>query len=160
MVVYMIWCETTEMVYVGQTAGDLGRRIAGHRRCRKRDARLAQEIRTLGWDAFEVFVLEQCISLEQLNEREAWWVEHMHATESTIGYNIRAGGDNHLLSASARELCAVAGRSAGAKLRGPRSSTNIARAERKRLWTASDADGRRELLRSWGRKGAEASRIA
>lgn len=164
MVIYMIWCEATEKVYVGQCTGSLAKRIQLHRKLARSDVgRLGAEIVELGWSAFEVFVLERCSTLAQLNEREAWWIDHMHATETSIGYNVRKGGCNKQLSDEARERCRAAGRAQGDRMRGkrqpqlPRTPEQASRLERKRLWAAADACGRRELLRSWGRKGALAS---
>lgn len=97
MVIYMIWCETTEMLYIGQTAGSLQRRIDGHRHEAARGTkpcRLYDEIRLLGWDAFEVFTLERCSTRAELNARETWWIEHTSADDPALGYNVQKKANN------------------------------------------------------------------
>mgnify|MGYP003451375320 CR=1 FL=1 len=197
MVIYMVWCETTEMLYVGQSSGSLARRIAGHRHEAargKKPCRLYDEIRLLGWDRFEVFTLERCTTRAELNERETWWIEHTSADDPALGYNVqRKSNSGSTTRAEQRERretvshmsdedqkmffseCGERGaekrrlatseqpKQTIAKKRGrptsPMTVEKLARFERKRLWAQADADGRRELLRAWGRKGAAASRI-
>ena len=39
------------------------------------------------YDAFEKVIIEDCSSLEQMNERERYWIAALSATNPEIGYN-------------------------------------------------------------------------
>lgn len=49
-------------------------------------------INKYGADRFKCELLEECNSLEQLNDREIYWVKKLDATNPSIGYNIASGG--------------------------------------------------------------------
>lgn len=112
MVVYLLWCETSEKGYVGQSTGPLTDRLSSHRsNARKgKGGRLYDEIRELGFDAFEVFVLERCSTVEELNAYEVLWITEMSTTDTALGYNDRAGGNNRTHSEETKQRCRVAGR--------------------------------------------------
>lgn len=51
-----------------------------------------QAVEKYGKDSFSVEFIESCESLEELNEREIYWISKYHATDPAIGYNISTGG--------------------------------------------------------------------
>ena len=51
---------------------------------------LRQAIKKYGKDAFVKIILEDCDTLEQLNDREVYWIKHFQAT--SLGYNLTNGG--------------------------------------------------------------------
>lgn len=116
MVVYMLWCEATEKLYIGQSTGSLNDRVKHHRRnaASGKVGRLYDEIRELGWEAFEVFVLERCDSVAMLNDYERLWITYTNATDTQLGYNTRSGGDNRMLSEAVKQKCREAGKKGAA----------------------------------------------
>lgn len=54
---------------------------------------LKQAFEKYGIDKFVVEFIEECDSLEQLNQREQYWIEKYDAQNSNDFYNIRWGGD-------------------------------------------------------------------
>jgi hypothetical protein len=171
MIVYMIWCESTEMLYVGQSARSLAERMKQHRRDAKRNGgRLYAEVRLLGWDAFEVFVLERCSSIAELNEREAWWIEHTSADDTAIGYNSKPGGGRRPITDEQRERYRIAAIKRGRRKHteetkqacreayqlhvAPPTPEQLARSKRRRLWHTADPAGRKKLASEWGQRGA------
>lgn len=40
-----------------------------------------------------VEMIDQADSLDELNKKEIFWIEHLNARDPTVGYNIRKGGD-------------------------------------------------------------------
>jgi len=55
---------------------------------------LKKAIEKYGWNNFRCEILETCDSNEELNAREEYWIEHYHAVESELFYNIARGGNN------------------------------------------------------------------
>lgn len=50
-------------------------------------------INKYGWDNFKVEMIEECQSLEELNNREAYWTKFYNAVESDEFYNLVEGGN-------------------------------------------------------------------
>lgn len=75
-VIYCITCLLTQMKYVGQTIQPLKKRMAEHRY--HGELYIDQEIQRLGWESFVVEVLEECETLEKLDEREKFWIAYFN----------------------------------------------------------------------------------
>ena len=92
-VIYKITCLVSGKIYVGQTRQRLNRRITEHKRDSSRgrpgiDAAIAK----YGWNGnFTVEVIETC-SVEQLNDREIFWIAELKS-KAPNGYNLTDGGD-------------------------------------------------------------------
>ena len=70
-VIYCMTCLLTQMKYVVQTTQPLERQINQHKHG---NLCIDLEIQKYGWENFTVKVLEECMSREQLNEREIFWI--------------------------------------------------------------------------------------
>ncbi|MBR1645271.1 MAG: GIY-YIG nuclease family protein [Selenomonadaceae bacterium] len=88
-VIYKITNKLNGKIYIGQTTQTLNRRIGQHKRA---NSVIGQAIRKHGWKNFTVEVLEECDTLEQLNEREKFWIAHFDC-KAPKGYNLTDGGD-------------------------------------------------------------------
>lgn len=152
MLVYMIWCEATEKLYVGQTTKTLKQRWSAHVSDSKKPdsshSLLHEEIRLLGPGAFEQFELERCASIQELNERETWWIAYTSADDPALGYNLQAKGANHLCTEETKRICRAA--ALGDKQWAEK------RDEESAFKKMSDAE-RSEYFRTCGLKGAQAS---
>ena len=51
-------------------------------------------IQKYGWDNFDHIILEQNLTSEEANEREAYWIKYYQANEYSHGYNLTSGGGN------------------------------------------------------------------
>ena len=94
MVVYMALNTITGKVYIGKTAGLLGKRIRDHRYdSKEKSGYFQRSIRKHGWDAFEWSVLEHgCESEEELNDLECHYIfQHKHYGRGV--YNCTLGGE-------------------------------------------------------------------
>lgn len=89
-VIYYILDRTNGKGYVGQTRNKLKTRIAHHIKYNK--FYIGNAIRLHGWENFSVFVLEECASPDELNEREIYWIKTLN-TKFPNGYNLTDGGD-------------------------------------------------------------------
>jgi hypothetical protein len=68
---------------------------------------ISNAIQKYGWNTFTTVVLCTCASLEQANKQESKLIEE-HNTLAPHGYNLRTGGESHVLSEESRELIRVA----------------------------------------------------
>jgi group I intron endonuclease len=93
--IYIIRCTENGKTYVGQSV-DIETRKKGHRsslRANKhKNPHLQSAYNKYGEIAFEHTVVEIC-AIELLNERELHWISIFNSTESSVGFNLRGGGD-------------------------------------------------------------------
>lgn len=101
--IYKISCDINNKNYVGQTIQSLKIRMGCHRRDAKRnDYPLYRAIKKYGWEHFKVEILEDNISLENLNERELYWGKKFNALIPN-GYSLILGSGNNKIISS--EIC-------------------------------------------------------
>lgn len=91
---YCIYKHTNKInnkVYIGQTCQQLEQRWKkgeGYKTCTK----FYNAIQKYGWDNFEHTILEKELTLNQANEREAYWISFYDSYKN--GYNSSLGGKN------------------------------------------------------------------
>lgn len=103
MYIYIAINKVNENVYVGQTTKTVEQRKQKHFQearsesngTRRKSSYFHNAIRKYGEDAFEFMQLDEASSLEELNEKERFWIEAFHATDSMFGYNLDSGGNNN-----------------------------------------------------------------
>lgn len=54
--------------------------------------RLHSAIQHYGKENFQVILLEECNSKEELDEREIYWIDKLNSRDENIGYNLSIGG--------------------------------------------------------------------
>lgn len=59
--------------------------------------KLIASIQHYGKENFTKEILEECDSIEHLNDRERYWVDHLNAMDPKIGYNLKSGGSQNVL---------------------------------------------------------------
>lgn len=92
--VYKITNKINGKLYVGQTVHDVRRRFSSH--CSPGSggrSAVKAAIMKYGKEHFTLTVLSECATLEQLNDAEAYWIDHFQ-TMVPSGYNLVAGGNN------------------------------------------------------------------
>ena len=102
-VIYKITNKLNSMVYIGQTTRTVEERMKEH--LHRVETYVERAIAKYGIDKFEVSVIEECATLEELNEREIYWISFYDCIRPK-GYNICTGGRNgspgHTLSTESR----------------------------------------------------------
>lgn len=89
----MIKNKVNEKCYIGQT-NNIERRIRRHKKDSKiLDTYLYRSIRKYGWDNFDISIIDECDSREELNEREIFYIDKYDSFNN--GYNMTLGGDGH-----------------------------------------------------------------
>lgn len=92
--IYIIRNTVNNKVYVGQTTVSIKLRFQNHlsaARCGK-DYVIGKAIRKYGENKFYVELLEECL-VEELNERETYWIAFFNSTNNKFGYNMSIGGN-------------------------------------------------------------------
>ena len=104
MFIYGIYSKHHEKyVYIGQTIKTIQERYSGHIRAtfenrkNKLESPLYNSIRKYGKDNFTVEEIDTATSIEELNEKEQFYIDKyktFHITNSTGCYNLTMGGGN------------------------------------------------------------------
>ena len=92
--IYIIRNTVNDKIYVGQTHVSINLRFQNHLSAARRglDYVMGKAIRKYGEDKFYVELLEECL-IEELNEREQYWISFFKATDYKFGYNMSIGGN-------------------------------------------------------------------
>lgn len=92
--IYIIRNTVNDKVYVGQTHVSIKLRFQNHLSAARhgKDYVIGKAIRKYGEDKFYVELLEECL-VEELNEREQYWISFFKATDNRFGYNMSVGGN-------------------------------------------------------------------
>lgn len=103
MIVYVATGPTGKQ-YVGQTIQTLGKRKTEHESTARlfRSIYFHRALRKHGRKNFTWDILEECLTMEDLNEREIFWIEKLNS-QSPNGYNLNGGGKNFLCSESTKK---------------------------------------------------------
>ena len=85
--IYKITNLINGKLYIGQTQ-DFYYRFYQHRKNKTKKTAIANAFRKYGFENFEIEILEHHLSLDNLNEREEFWIEKTCSYLSGIGYNM------------------------------------------------------------------------
>ncbi len=93
-VIYKIQRKSDGKIYVGKTARTVDERMKEHTKKSRSTSNsyIDRAIVKYGIDAFEVSVIEECKTLEELNEREIYWIAFYNCKKPN-GYNLMEGGE-------------------------------------------------------------------
>ena len=101
-IIYKIINNINGKIYIGKTTGSISRRfkqhLAGAKDNQPRHANLYlyNAIRKYGADKFSAEKLDEACSLEELNNKEQYWIKALHTyidDPECNGYNMTIGGD-------------------------------------------------------------------
>ena len=95
--IYIITCTETHKVYIGQTRDTLDFRFRNHlyaAKAGRNKSLIYRAIRKYGEAAFHISLLEELpdCTIDQLNEREIYWIAQYQANNRSYGYNLTEGG--------------------------------------------------------------------
>lgn len=111
MLIYKITFPNNK-VYIGQTTQSLKKRFYSHKNdaIHKRDitefsngSRIGRAIRKYGLELKQFEIIDRGDSVEDLNNKETYWIEYYNSTNSDFGYNLNSGGGSKLHSEETKE---------------------------------------------------------
>jgi group I intron endonuclease len=92
-IIYCVYCTVTGKCYIGQTTKGISQRWSQHIADANRNhIPFSRAIAEHGADAFELSILAEANSQEQLDELEAKWILLKRSYDPEAGYNRRFGG--------------------------------------------------------------------
>ena len=100
MVIYKVVNPVNNKVYIGQTAGQLSRRISVHRYQMNKGSKIyfIKALRKYGIDNFVWEIIDTASTMKELNEKESYWIKFLNSNDPSKGYNISLGGKNGKLN--------------------------------------------------------------
>lgn len=96
--IYKITNKVNGKVYIGQSV-NIKNRWKRHRKTpydpndKSYDLPLYRAIRKYSLDNFSFEILEEC-NIEELNEKEIYWIKYYNTTNEENGYNLKEGGEH------------------------------------------------------------------
>lgn len=107
-IVYKIKNQINNKVYIGITTRDLFYRVKGHiydSYTRNNKSLFHKAIRKYGEQNFTIQILQIVFSsIQELEQREKYWIKFFLANNPNFGYNLTSGGEtNKIVSESTRE---------------------------------------------------------
>lgn len=92
--IYMHRNKLNNKVYVGQTCKNkLTYRWGVNGICYRHQSKFYNAIKKYGWDNFEHIVLEENVSLDDVDRKEKYYIDKFNSIKN--GYNVQEGGINH-----------------------------------------------------------------
>jgi group I intron endonuclease len=107
MIIYKLTNKINGKVYIGQTVQELEKRFKAHYK-HKANTYIKNAILYYGVDNFEREVIDTATNIEELNEKEAYWIFYYHSTDRQKGYNRESGGKNYTVNDETRKLMSEA----------------------------------------------------
>jgi len=89
MQIYKTTCLKNNKIYIGQNINDDPNYLGS-------GSLLKKAIIKYGKENFKKEILCECSSLNELNEKEIYWINFYNSTNKKIGYNITKGGNGQL----------------------------------------------------------------
>ena len=98
MVVYKITNLINNKIYIGQTISDVKYRWWAHCKPSKRNGQvISRAIQKYGKDNFTFEVIDSALNIDELNNKETYWIEYYNSRDKEKGYNVAFGGGNRAM---------------------------------------------------------------
>lgn len=120
MIIYKIQNKINGKIYIGQTVGTLEHRMSQHKANNKKTSVIGNAIQKYGWDNFDVEVIDETETIEELNRKEIYWIGYYNSL-SPNGYNLEIGGRNALPGEKTREKISKANKGRFLSEKSPRA---------------------------------------
>lgn len=101
-IIYKIVNKIDNKIYIGQTIRCLNKRIDEYKHCLKKkkyfNNHLFCSFNKYGWENFEFIIIDTAKTMEELNEKEIYYINQHKSNNRDFGYNIESGGRNSIPS--------------------------------------------------------------
>ena len=99
-IIYKILNKVNNKIYIGQTVRSLNERINEHKSNFKinksNNQYLLNAFNKYGWENFEFIIVDNVETIEDLNEKEIYYINLYKSNDRNFGYNIAGGGKNSI----------------------------------------------------------------
>jgi len=109
MIIYKITNTVNKKVYIGKTEFTTAKRFEAHiKKAKKKTNRyLYDAMNHYGYDKFVIEKIDDCISNEDMNNKERYWISYYKSNNKEFGYNMTEGGDGGRMSPELYERIAA-----------------------------------------------------
>jgi group I intron endonuclease len=156
--IYLIENSINGKRYVGQTEKTISQRWNSHKRSRSSQYPIHLALKKYGVQNFTISQIDCCISEEELNRQEKYWIARLN-TIVPNGYNLSSGGDHykmhentkrkisnsHLGIGVSREARAKISRANTGRVNGPQTKEFIERRAQKLRGKSPSPETRKKL---------------
>jgi group I intron endonuclease len=107
MIIYKITNKINNKVYIGQTTQSLKKRFQVHCGIATRNYGISYINRSIckhGKENFIIDEIDSAANIEELNEKEKYWISFYNSTNPEFGYNLMSGGNNSKHSEETKKL--------------------------------------------------------
>ena len=102
-VIYLLRNNINNKIYIGQSI-NIKSRLSSYGKPKKNPIQVIEKsIKKYGWNNFQCEIIYYAISIDELNEKECYYIKTYNSTNRNIGYNIRPGGNNSEMSETTKE---------------------------------------------------------
>jgi group I intron endonuclease len=105
--IYLITNTINNKKYIGQTIRSFKDRINDYKRGMCNDY-IKNSFNKYGFETFKFEIIDTAKSLEELNEKEIYYINKYDTTNKEVGYNIELGGKNCIASEETRAKMSIA----------------------------------------------------
>lgn len=93
-VIYKITNSINYKIYIGKTI-NLQKRIAKYKRSLKKESsqNIIKSMKKYGFENFMFEIIYECESLDELNDKEKYFINSFNSMNEEVGYNMTSGGD-------------------------------------------------------------------
>ena len=106
MIIYKATNKINGKIYIGQTINTLAYRANQHlretRSAKKKNTYFHNAIQKYGFENFIFEKIDTASSIEELNDKEQYWIKYYNSIDKSIGYNLDSGGANCFKSESTK----------------------------------------------------------
>lgn len=99
--IYMFKNKMNGKCYIGKTSRPLRRRLIEHKTNSKKvntNSLLYKSIQKYSWESFSISIIEKHIDINNLNDREIFYIKKYNSYFKNNGYNLTYGGDGGCMS--------------------------------------------------------------
>lgn len=94
MFIYKITNKINNMVYIGQTIVSISNRWRDHCSVGSNCTYLSRAITSYKKQNFTIEQIDSALTIDELNQKEIYWIAFYNSTNQEFGYNLSIGGDS------------------------------------------------------------------
>jgi group I intron endonuclease len=143
MIIYKITNLINNRIYIGQTIKKIRARWRSH--CYSKNTYIGRAINLYGKDNFKIEEIDKAYNIEELNQKEIYWISFYNSTYKKIGYNLASGGDRFIHSEESIKKMSISARARKMKPMTTEHKDNISKSNKGRKGNPMSEKAKRHL---------------